>query len=496
MLFFSGKKKLKIIALAIPFLLGLIILVLVLKSSKIQEIITTNLKDMNARILVWKIAWKGFLERPIFGWGVENFNVVFAKFFNPKLYLKEYGGEIWFDRTHSIIMGTLINSGIIGLISYLSIFFVSVISLFKKSFNENKEKITINVTIISLLIAYFAQNLFVFDMISSYIVLFLTLAFINYLINKDKYDDNQISGVPINRVTSNLAIFIIFISTSIFLYFGNIQPAQSAINIVNVVKSTDINSQFDFYKKSLNSLRYDNEINRFFESSFKKQLNKPQSDRGVLLKVLRFAQERTKKDTEENKLNLRTRFNLSELYVIDYQLTNDDNKLKLAEITTEEAIKISPNNQYGYYLLSDIRSRQGDSTSSLALIQKAIDLEPRLGSSYWYLVPFYDKKGDYEKALYYVNKAEENGFMWRESPSAVMGVIRLYEDSDRYKETIPLYGDLLKSYPKDSNLWLKLGVALYNIGEKDHAKEVAEKAIKLNPDLSKQAPDVLKLLLK
>ena len=91
---------------------------------------------MEARYIVWKMAWNGFLERPILGWGLENFNVTFGKHFDSKLYLREYGGEIWFDRAHNIVLDTLINSGIVGLISYLSIFCTSIFLLLKKCFTE------------------------------------------------------------------------------------------------------------------------------------------------------------------------------------------------------------------------------------------------------------------------------------------------------------------------------------------------------------------------
>jgi len=36
-----------------------------------------------ARIAVWNVARQGFLERPILGWGPENFDLVFAKYYNP-----------------------------------------------------------------------------------------------------------------------------------------------------------------------------------------------------------------------------------------------------------------------------------------------------------------------------------------------------------------------------------------------------------------------------
>ena len=63
-------------------------------------------KATYARLVVWKGSWQGFLERPWLGWGPENFELVFTRHFNPCMFLGECGGEIWFDRSHNIILDT------------------------------------------------------------------------------------------------------------------------------------------------------------------------------------------------------------------------------------------------------------------------------------------------------------------------------------------------------------------------------------------------------
>ena len=52
----------------------------------------------SARFPVWNMALKGFKEKPILGWGQENFNYVFNKNYEPKMYNQEQ----WFDRAHNI----------------------------------------------------------------------------------------------------------------------------------------------------------------------------------------------------------------------------------------------------------------------------------------------------------------------------------------------------------------------------------------------------------
>ena len=49
--------------------------------------------------------------------------------------------------------------------------------------------------------------------------------------------------------------------------------------------------------------------------------------------------------------------------------------------------------------MTEIKSAQGDRQGSYDMFQKAIDLEPRLGLSHWYLAMDYKMSGLYEKSL-------------------------------------------------------------------------------------------------
>ena len=80
--------------------------------------ISLNDETTRARFANMGIAWKGFLERPILGWGTENYNLVFNKYYDPRL----YGQEQWFDRVHNILFDWLVGAGILGLLAYLALF--------------------------------------------------------------------------------------------------------------------------------------------------------------------------------------------------------------------------------------------------------------------------------------------------------------------------------------------------------------------------------------
>ncbi|MEK7116757.1 MAG: O-antigen ligase family protein [Patescibacteria group bacterium] len=125
------------------------------------------------RYYVWPMAIKGFIEKPILGWGQEGFNFVFNKYYDPRM----YNQEPWFDRAHDTYLDWLIAGGALGLLSYLAIIF----SLFyyiikaKDDLLERKDK----AVILGLISAYLFNNIFVFDQISSYILFFTILAYVH-----------------------------------------------------------------------------------------------------------------------------------------------------------------------------------------------------------------------------------------------------------------------------------------------------------------------------
>ena len=176
-------EKIRKITLGIVF--GILIFVSLFIAVKNTEFVKTNpvlnrfsslsISEIQTqgRYFVWPIAWKGFLERPVFGWGQESFNFVFNKYYSPKM----YDQEPWFDRTHNVVLDWLIAGGLLGFLSYLSIF-VALLFYIKKADEKLLTKED-KAVMLGLLCAYVFHNLFVFDQIASYILFFILLAYMH-----------------------------------------------------------------------------------------------------------------------------------------------------------------------------------------------------------------------------------------------------------------------------------------------------------------------------
>jgi O-antigen ligase len=137
------------------------------------------------RFWVWGEAWQGFLERPVLGWGPENFTPVFDKFFNPNFYAPGQNTETWFDRAHSVFFDYLTETGILGLLSYLAIFCLFYWEFIKNAHKHATSQLQKGL-IIAIPIAYLIQGIAIFDVFPMYISLFTFLAFATYYFSVHK----------------------------------------------------------------------------------------------------------------------------------------------------------------------------------------------------------------------------------------------------------------------------------------------------------------------
>lgn len=492
-LIYSGKNNLKRLGLFLIFSLMVLMSVsAIFQPFFVKNKVETIMREMQPRFAVWETGWKGFLERPVLGWGPENFNVVFTKFFNPCMFLGECGGEIWFDRSHNIVLDTLVAAGIVGFLSYLLIFAVSISGLLRSA--KQQENIFFSLGMAILLVVYFFQNLLVFDMISSYMVFFFSLGFINFLLKKEQ---NQPLLTAPKRTPPFLA-GLILISTIVLLYFGNVQPAFSAVNTVKmIISSTGLAEAADIYKMALKTMMEKYEMReqfalRVYQAGFSGQTDT--AGKEVLTNAFEFAEKQMEQSVKENYLDFRPRLFLGKVYFGDYYFTGQKEKLDLAEKVFEKSIELSPRNQQGYWHLAEVVLSKGENQRSIDLLQKAADLEPRVDRSHWYLAMFYKATGKYQQALEEMKKAKENGYDWNGNLDDLKKAIEIYQELKDDSNLIPLYQKAIEFQPKNTQFWANLAASFANVGEFEAARETAKKLAEIDPSFASKVEEFLNSL--
>lgn len=169
------------------------------KGSRILDFGVTGERgeSFRTRLILWEQSLQAFKDRPLLGWGPENFSMAFEKHFDTY-------HTVWFDRAHNIFFDYLVFSGALGLASFIGIFLIFIWEFLKKiapqegrseeiknSKMHGKQKeeegsngVYIHAILIAVITAYLIQGLVLFDVLPIYINLFITLAFAGYQAGK------------------------------------------------------------------------------------------------------------------------------------------------------------------------------------------------------------------------------------------------------------------------------------------------------------------------
>jgi len=248
----KAKKVLWIVAACCVLLVG--VLFSFRKTAFVQNIpavgrtFGTSLADVknSARWIAWTIAYESWKEHPIFGWGPNNFFYAFNQHYNPRSL--EFGyGETWFDNAHNIIMNTLAVQGIIGLLSYLSIFVCaiwSLVSAYRKGANNSH----ILVVGSAFLLAHLTQSVTVFENITSYLYFVFWLAMIGRFstvapqpaiaaAQKTPETKNQQPVISPDKPVSMGLVVTVGIVCCLTLFIFNIQPARANMKTLAALRT-------------------------------------------------------------------------------------------------------------------------------------------------------------------------------------------------------------------------------------------------------------------
>lgn len=256
---------------SIAILVGLVVLVggfvaikdteFVQNSPVLSRFSSLNKEELKTqgRYFVWPIALEGVKERPLLGWGQENFNYIFNEHYRPEMYRL----EPWFDRAHNIFLDWAVAGGILGLLSYLLLYAALLYSIWRRSMNLTHTEKSI---LTGLVAAYFFHNFFVFDHLISYILFFSLLAYVYSQSETPLSAHGQASGNS-QPTVSHFALgnpFIIALpAVSILLvlslYFVNIKPIMTNVFLIEALKSLQTPGEtikaIQYFKKAHNVAR-------------------------------------------------------------------------------------------------------------------------------------------------------------------------------------------------------------------------------------------------
>lgn len=428
------------------------------------------------RYFVWPMAIKGFLERPILGWGQENFNFVFNKYYDPRM----YGQEQWFDRTHNILLDWLIAGGALGLLSYLSILVALFYYIWRRGSSlSGSEKAVLT----GMVLAYFFHNLFVFDNLISYIMFFSILGYIHSVNTGTKDLTRPYYTRQIGENTKNYVV-IPAVSVTIILavYFINVPAIMANVTLIESLKPQSVGG----VDRNLELFKEVFDYNSFGSTEAMEQLVQ------VTTQVFAGAVSDT---TKQNFYNF-TREKVIEkvesvptdarYLVFAGSFFNRLGRYDEAIPYLERAIKASPKKQPLFFELGTSYLGKGDVQKMFSLFKEAYELEPTSPES----------KIIYAVGAIYTNNTNVLNQMSKEISEDILVMdnrfLNTYANVGNYNMVISILNARIERDPTNTQYKLSLASTYANIGQKQKAIDVIQKMIDDNPDFKTQGEAYIK----
>jgi hypothetical protein len=258
------------------------------------------------RFALWGMAWEGFLERPIVGWGQEGFNYVFNKYYDPSLYAQ----EPWFDRAHNAFVDWLTAGGAPAFLLYIALFLVAIITLWSNTTLPRAERIALTCVIAG----YAVHNFFVFDNLYSYVYFFAILALIDSQVSRPVGDAK--GAVPV--ASGALTLPVVAALTVVLIYIVNVPALRTASSLIDALSSQpggiQTNAQVFTSLAETAPLGARQEVREQLVNFSLQALSRPDVLTDLKLQIGSLAINEMKKQVEEHPLDARQHLQLSIAY--------------------------------------------------------------------------------------------------------------------------------------------------------------------------------------
>ena len=445
----------------------------------------------NPRFSVWLVSLEAIKERPILGYGPENFSIAFDKYYDPSMPLIDKTWGSWYDKAHNFLFDISITAGIPALIIFISLFAVLFYKLQKVKERHTEDSLICH-GIQATFLAYLSANLFVFDSFSSYLVLFLLIAYsLNLLPQKRTNEDKKSLIVDFLHQHRNILIFSVFFCLIWFIWSLNLKPLiiNKQANIALQSKDENCEHALAQMEKPLSShsfldhylgMKYANIIN----SCIKKYPDKSVEMAQDVIQIL------------ERNTEIRPTYTRNWLYLgiytnflIEKGLASADE----ADYYFKKANELSSKKQEIFNEWAKTYFITNNYSKAKEKAQQCIELNPIIGECWWIKGISNIYLNNIKQAKIDLQIAKEKGYDV-DSKVSLFQLLEAYLEIKSYEELIEIHEKLIELEPDNAQYYATLAYNYKVIGNYEKAKETAEKMLELFPEMKEKVEEFLKSL--
>jgi tetratricopeptide (TPR) repeat protein len=482
--------------------------------------LTFQKATFQTRLISWQGAAKDFKNHVLFGTGFGNYAIIFDKHFDSEFF--DYARtETYFDRAHNNLVDIVSTTGLVGLLAYLSIFIAVLYYLFKR-FRQNggragrseegaRRNLEI-IVVVSLLAAYFIQNLAVFDSLVTYIGLMMTLGFIYYLLNesapgigRDKEEDADESTASRLLLDSQWELLVLVILLALALLLANrynLKPwrmFKGTIVAYNQVLRGDLPGGVALYKEVLSDAALDHDARATLVNFILANpgiLNTvPREEANAHLEytislaktnVAMNPQDSLKQMQLAQVLDTAARFNYQDLIKFNYYSRQALEAMDLS-------IESSPGRAPVYLVKAQMLLARGEKEAAIENVEYAISLNPNYAEGHCRLAQFYlflEQEAEFGASL--KRCVDLDGVSYINSGSLLSAAANYFTAAGDYERALKMAERLAFLSPDTAEIWFNLAKLYLITEEQTKADFAAAQAIRLKSELKTEWLELVK----
>ncbi len=467
--------------------------------------LTFDKPTFQTRLVSWEGAVKEIPNNWFLGVGYGNFAHVFDKQFDSR-FLDYARDETYFDRAHNNLIDITATTGVLGLITYLSIFVFLLYYLWlllkkrgmKIRANENKDfSVKEIIILIALISAYFIQNLAVFDTQITYLSLMLVLAYIIFLSQKELVsedgDKELYAYYPLSWVMKLVLVLITIFS--VFLILINYRSATLFTGVISsysqIVKG-EVSLGISQYKETL---EVNSPIKRDARNILINQFNKNSEDFAhnlsskEILEVIDYIVILAKENLAYNENDAKSNLLLAQTIETGARLLKGTEKqeemLNEALEYVNKAIVSSPSRAPLYLSKAQILLGLEEYDTVIENIEIAISLNENIPDGFCHLSQIYFAIDEMDNSFeYFEDCLKRDGLEHISLENLLIINLEHYKEIADYDKALQIIKGLEKRRPDDSAVFFELlRVNLY-LGNSEESIIAAERLVELEEDIN------------
>jgi O-antigen ligase len=334
-------------------------------------------KESGNRTVDWHASLQGVAEKPVFGWGSENFHVVYQRFFDPIVYSPGHGNEAWALHPHNNTLEVLVNGGIIGGLLYLLVLTGLFFSLWKLYKNRTIDAVGFSL-LMGMFIAYIIQEQMIYESIVSYVVFFSLIAIFAGLIHTT---DEKKPHVYYSTTVYTVGTLIVVILFPVWLWAAYLPSQKMDQFLAFTLMTSDVRAKgyHDlFYSAGGYALRTDAEF--FADPLFysydanRDTLRNNEQYRQVASTEIDALVTTVDPIWQKHYYDYHLTLALIHLENLNYYLNGDPADVAKAQVYAKRAFALTSKDLQLYFAYAQTQVYAGDKQAAIATLDKALAL--------------------------------------------------------------------------------------------------------------------------